>query len=118
MFCYEEENQCYSAEIHKIRFSCDEIDTTYIIYADKLAENYKECKELIAEYICSNTEFIETYGKLSVEEVLVLLEEMTMPWIFLNEHNMATIAYADCDYVIQFDFSGIFEAFCNFGIYS
>lgn len=84
--------------------------------ADRLAREYKSKLPLIAEYIVKNIEFIETYGDISKEDFMVMLNNMTIPWIFLKENNSGTVAYCDSDYVIEFAFIGDFEEFSDFSI--
>lgn len=115
-FVYNEENQCFSMELNDILFSCEKQNPLFAAVAEGLAERYKAKLPSIAEYIVGNEEFIETYGEISKEEFLIMLEEMTIPWIFLKENNAGTIAYGDCDYVIEFSFVGDFEKFDEFSI--
>ena len=115
-FLYNEENQCFCMELNDILFSC-EVDYPFLeFFAERLAQKYKSRLPFIAEYVVGNKEFIETYGGMSQEEFLIMLEEMTIPWIFLKENNSGTIAYCDSEYVIEFCFRGDFEMFSDFSI--
>ena len=99
-FVYSEENLCFSMELNDILFSCETPNQLFESVAKRLAKEYKEKLPLIADYIIKNSEFIKTYGIISKEIFLVMLEKMTIPWIFLKENNSGTIAYSDSDYVI------------------
>lgn len=115
-FVYDERNSCYSMEKDGILFSCEYLDISFEKTADKLAEKYKRNLSTIAEYILNQEVFIETYGKKSEKELFEMLEEMTIPWIFLKDANSRTIAYCDSNYVIEFSFLGDFEEFSDFSI--
>lgn len=116
-FLYNEENQCFSMELNNILFSCETECQLFASVAERLAKKYKTRLPFIAEYIVGNKEFLETYGVMSKEDFLIMLEEMTIPWIFLKENNSGTIAYCDSEYVIEFCFHGDFEEFNDFSIY-
>lgn len=103
-------------ETDNILFSCETISPLLEAAASQLEKEYENKLPSIAEYIVSNAEFQETYGKLSGEELLIMLKEMTIPWIFLKDNDCGTIAYCDADYVIEFAFSGNFEQFYDFSI--
>ena len=109
-FVYSEENLCFSMELNDILFSCETPNQLFESVAKRLAKEYKEKLPLIADYI------IKTYGIISKEIFLVMLEKMTIPWIFLKENNSGTIAYSDSDYVIELSFTGDFEKFGDFSI--
>lgn len=115
-FVYSEENLCFSMELNDILFSCETPNQLFESVAKRLAKEYKEKLPLIADYIIKNSEFIKTYGIISKEIFLVMLEKMTIPWIFLKENNSGTIAYSDSDYVIELSFTGDFEKFGDFSI--
>lgn len=115
-FLYNEEMQCYCMELNDILFSCETPDIHYESIANGLAEKYESKLPLIAEYIVHHDEFIEVYGETSREELLEMMEEMTIPWIFLKDNNSGTIAYCDPDYVIEFSFEGEFEKFSDLSI--
>lgn len=115
-FIYDEENQCFSMETNHILFSCETYNPLFEDTANRLAEEYENRLPSIAEYIASNIELKKLYGELTKEEFLKMLEEMTIPWIFLKDNNCGTIAYCDEDYVIEFAFSGNFEQFYDLSI--
>lgn len=112
-FVYDDENQCYSMTLNDILFSCEALELEYESIAKRLSEKYNNALPVIASYISNNEEFIETYGRMSDEDVLEMLEdeEMTIPWIFIKGVTNGTIAYCDEDYVIEFCFYGYFERF-------
>ena len=83
--------------------------------ASRLVKIYESELLLIAEYIVSNSEFINVYGKMSKEELLEY-KKMSISWVFLKDNNFGTIAYADSDYVIEFSFIGDFEKFSDLSI--
>ena len=115
-FVYDEANQCFSMELNNIRFSCVTLDSHFEFVANRLAREYESRLPSIAEYIVSNDKFLETYGEISREELLQMLQEMTIPWIFLKDGNSGTIAYCDSNYVIEFSFTGDFENFSDLSI--
>ena len=115
-FIYSEENQCFTMELNDILFSCETQNPLFEAIAARLAGEYKLKLPLIAEYIVKNNEFIETYGEISKEDFMIMLDNMTIPWIFLKENNSGTIAYCDSDYVIEFAFKGDFDEFGDFSI--
>ena len=113
---YDAENQCFSTELNDILFSCESEYQLFESDAERLGKKYKDRLPFIAEYIVGNKEFLETYGAMSKEQFLMMLEEMTIPWIFLNESNSGTIAYCDSEYVIELCFRGDFEEFSGLSI--
>ena len=115
-FVYDEENQCFSMEVNNIRFSCETLDSHIEAAANRLAKKYESKLPSIAEYIVGNEKFLEIYGEISKEELLQMFQEMTNPWIFLQNDNSGTIAYCDPDYVIEFSFTGDFEKFSDLSI--
>lgn len=115
-FVYDEKNQCFSMETDCILFSCETLNPIFEAAASQLEKEYGNRLPSIAEYIVSNAEFQEIYGELSGEEFLEMLEEMTIPWVFLKDNDRRTIAYCDADYVIEVAFSGNFEQFCDISI--
>ena len=78
-FVYSEENLCFSMELNDILFSCETPNQLFESVAKRLAKEYKEKLPLIADYIIKNSEFIKTYGIISKEIFLVMLEKMTIP---------------------------------------
>lgn len=115
-FLYDKENQCFSMELNDILFSCENECQIFESIAERLAKKYKTRLPFIAEYVVGNKEFFEAYGVMSKEDFLIMLEEMTIPWIFLKDNNSGTIAYCDSEYVIEFGFYGDFEEFSDFSI--
>lgn len=115
-FQYDAENQCFSMELNDILFSCEIEYQCFESIAENLAQKYKTRLPFIAEYIVGNKEFLETYGVMSKDDFLIMLEEMTIPWIFLKENNCGTIAYCDSEYVIELCFRGDFEEFSDLSI--
>lgn len=115
-FIYSEENQCFTMELNDILFSCETQNPLFEAVAERLARKYKSKLPFIAEYIVKNNQFIETYGEVSKEEFMTILDNMTIPWIFLKDNNCGTIAYGDFDYVIEFAFYGDYEEFSDFSI--
>lgn len=115
-FVYNEEMKCFSKELSDILFSCEVPDSIIEATSNRLAEIYESKVPLIAEYIVSNSEFINVYGEMSKEGLLELLKKMTIPWVFFKDNNSGTIAYADSDYVIEFSFTGDFEKFSDLSI--
>lgn len=107
MFKYDEDNACYSIEVHGIRISCDnKPDVELENYSNMLIDNYNQVLKPIAQYICTEKQFVENYGRYSVKETLEMLEKnMTIPWIFLQSNDSAVIAYCDEHYVIIPEFS-------------
>ena len=115
-FVYNEEMQCFFIELNDILFSCEVPDSILEATANRLAKIYESKLPLIAEFIVSNSEFINVYGEMSKEELFELLNKMTIPGVFFKDNNSGTIAYADSDYVIEFSFIGDFEKFSDLSI--
>ena len=93
------------AEIHGIRFVCDEIDANKEMKAFQLANFYrKKLKVFVTDMMDEITSF---YGEMSEEDVI---NALGMPTIDLD-NDMITYTEQTLDdvHVIDVEFSGVFD---------
>ena len=111
MFEYDEETKVYSWKLDNMIISCEiEPDAAKKHYGEMLKEQYEQNLNAIAEYICKEREFKEVFGRYSAKRTLKMLKcDMTIPWIFIKDSNMGTIAWCDENYVIEFAFDNCFQ---------
>lgn len=115
LLVFEKIVQGYCVELKKLLFVCGRKDKYYKKQIRALADAYYQTKEKeIVVYMIHQKQFIQVYGEITEDEMLIQIDEMPfMPRIYLQKEMCGTIVYADEINVIKISFEGMFENLCD-----
>lgn len=109
VFAYDENNDCYKAEIDGIEFTCDRIHSDYEHRAVELVQAYEKRLPDIAEYIMPDIKEM-----LGISDPIAIMAALGKPSIDLSRGTLSYLEHTmDSLHIIEMEFDGKFDALYN-----
>lgn len=105
LFVFDESNDIYSAEIHDIRFICENLLEHYDKYADDLANAYESKLSAIIEFILPDIKKM-----YNVDDADIIRKSLGKAQIDLDRGILSYLEHSfDNIHIIDIEFDGVFD---------